>query len=202
MTGGALAMTVLLTSCIKVDMDIELDEGSASGSMVLAVSQEMMELAAAPSGRISRILEPLYQERQAWDRLIEALEVQVDESDDPDELRDAVGEGEPVDAVLDHLGGPFTQVGLDVLRKGGSLAICGQTAGDRPTIDLPALYLQHHTVAGSTMGTQDDLETVVSLVEDGHLDPPVGGEYELSATAEAFRDLAARRSFGSLVVRP
>jgi len=123
-------------------------------------------------------------------------------SDDPDDLREAVLAGGEVDAVLDHLGGPFTQVGLDVLRTGGSLAICGQTAGDRPTVDLPDLYLAHHAVAGSTMGTQGDLETVVSLAADGRLDPPVGGEYALDETADAFRDLAARRSFGSLVVRP
>lgn len=45
LTGGVLALTMLLTSCIKVDMDIELDDGTASGSMVLAVSQEMMDLA-------------------------------------------------------------------------------------------------------------------------------------------------------------
>lgn len=45
LAGGALALTMLLTSCIKVDMDIELEDGAASGSMVLAISEEMMELA-------------------------------------------------------------------------------------------------------------------------------------------------------------
>ena len=123
-------------------------------------------------------------------------------SDDPDALREAVAAGGPVDAVLDHLGGPYTGVGLDVLRKGGTLAICGRTAADHARLELPALYLQHHAVAGSTMGTQGDLERVLALVEDGHLDPPVGGTYPLEETARAFRDLEARRSFGSLVVEP
>lgn len=45
LAGGALALTMLLTGCIKVDMDIELEGGAASGSMILAVSQEMLELA-------------------------------------------------------------------------------------------------------------------------------------------------------------
>lgn len=136
------------------------------------------------------------------ERLADAGADEVVRSDDPDEIREAVAETGEVDAVLDHLGGPFTQVGLDVLRRGGSLAVCGQTAGERPTIHLPDLYLAHHTVAGSTMGTQGDLETVVSLADEGRLDPPVGATYPLEETADAFRDLAARRSFGSLVVRP
>lgn len=127
---------------------------------------------------------------------------EVVQGDTADELRDAVLMEGPVDAVLDHLGGPFTQVGLDVLRRGGTLAICGQTAGDRPTIQLPTFYLEHHTIVGSTMGTQGDLETAVTLVASGDLDPPVGDEYPLEGTADAFRDLAARRSFGSLVIRP
>lgn len=136
------------------------------------------------------------------DRLTDAGADEVVQTDDPDALREAVEAIGEVDAVLDHLGGPFTQVGLDVLCRGGSVAICGQTAGERPTIDLPDLYLEHHTVAGSTMGTQGDLATVVSLAADGHLDPPVGATYALDETADAFRDLAARRSFGSLVVIP
>lgn len=136
------------------------------------------------------------------DRLVDTGADEVVETDDPDALREAVEEVGEVDAVLDHLGGPFTQVGLDVLRRGGSVAICGQTAGERPTIDLPDLYLAHHTVAGSTMGTQGDLKTAVSLAADGHLDPPVGATYSLDETADAFRDLAGRRSFGSLVVVP
>lgn len=136
------------------------------------------------------------------ERLAEVGADEVVQSDDPDELREAVAAEGEVDAVLDHLGGPFTQVGLDVLRIGGSVSICGQTAGERPTIQLPDLYLEHHTVAGSTMGTQGDLETAVSLAGGGYLDPPVGATYALDETADAFRDLAARRSFGSLVVRP
>jgi NADPH:quinone reductase-like Zn-dependent oxidoreductase len=52
------------------------------------------------------------------------------------------------------------------------------------------------------MGTQPELETLVSLVADGELDPVVGGIYPLAETGEAFREMAERGVFGKLVVEP
>jgi hypothetical protein len=45
LAGTALLVTTALTSCIRVNMDIELDDGMASGEMVLAVSQELLDMA-------------------------------------------------------------------------------------------------------------------------------------------------------------
>lgn len=42
---GAVIVATVLTSCIRVDMDIVLEDGKASGEAVLAVSQELMEMA-------------------------------------------------------------------------------------------------------------------------------------------------------------
>jgi NADPH2:quinone reductase len=126
------------------------------------------------------------------------------ESGDPDGIRDAVrnlNEG-PVDAVLNHLGGEYTQMGLDLMRRGGRMAICGRTAGAESEIDVQGLFLGHKHVIGSTMGTQGDLETLVSLVADGAFEPPIGEEYDLASTQDAFEAMQTREAFGKLVVRP
>ncbi|WP_367175898.1 alcohol dehydrogenase catalytic domain-containing protein [Haloarcula rubripromontorii] len=124
------------------------------------------------------------------------------ESTDPDEIRAAVSDVGPVDAVLNHLGGEYTQVGLDVLRRGGRMAVCGRTAGGTSEIDIPDLFLGHKRVIGSTMGTQGDLERLVGLVADGALSPEIGETYSLEETDAAFAAMQDRDSVGKLVVTP
>ena len=122
------------------------------------------------------------------------------EGTDPDELREAVADVGPADAVVNHLGGEYTQLGLDALRRGGRMAVCGRTAGRYSEIDIPQLFLQHKEVLGSTMGTQTELERLVGLVADGEFSPEIDETYSLDETAEAFRAMAERESVGKLVV--
>ncbi|MBV0900933.1 alcohol dehydrogenase catalytic domain-containing protein [Haloarcula salina] len=124
------------------------------------------------------------------------------ESTDPDEIRAVVSDLGPVDGVLNHLGGAYTQVGLDVLRRGGRMAICGRTAGGTSEIDVPDLFLGHKRVIGSTMGTQGDLERLVGLVADGAFTPEIDETYPLEETGAAFAAMQDRESVGKLVVTP
>lgn len=124
------------------------------------------------------------------------------ESTDPDEIRAAVADIGTVDGVLNHLGGEYTQVGLDVLRRGGRMAVCGRTAGGTSEINIPDLFLGHKRVIGSTMGTQGDLERLVGLVADGELTPEIEETYSLEETGAAFAAMQDRDSVGKLVVTP
>jgi NADPH:quinone reductase-like Zn-dependent oxidoreductase len=119
---------------------------------------------------------------------------------DPDELREAVGAVGTPDAVLNHLGGEYTELGLDLVRRGGRMVICGRTAGGRSEFDVARLFLDHQRVIGSTMGTQGDLETLVDLVAAGDLDPEIEATYPLAATDEAFAAMQDRDAVGKLLV--
>jgi NADPH:quinone reductase-like Zn-dependent oxidoreductase len=119
---------------------------------------------------------------------------------DPDELREAVGAVGTPDAVLNHLGGAYTELGLDLVRRGGRMVVCGRTAGGRSEFDVARLFLDHQRVIGSTMGTQGDLETLVDLVAAGDLDPEVDATYPLAATDEAFAAMRDRDAVGKILV--
>jgi len=120
----------------------------------------------------------------------------------PDELRAAVADIGAPDAAINHLGGPYTDLALGLLRRGGRMAVCGRTAGRRSEIDIRELYVGQKRIVGSTMGTQSDLERLLSLVADGVLDPAIDGTYPLDATGEAFAAMRDRDSVGKLVVTP
>lgn len=123
-------------------------------------------------------------------------------TDDPDEVRESVTALGPVDATLNHLGGPYTQVGLDALRRGGRMVIVGRTAGSTADLDVPSTYRRQLQVIGSMMGTQPELARLISLAANGAFEPVIGKEYDLAETAEAFADMADRDLFGKLLIQP
>lgn len=121
---------------------------------------------------------------------------------DIDEIQDALAEiGDP-DAVINHLGGEYTRLGQKVMRRGGTMVICGRTAGNESTIDVANLFLGHKRVVGSTMGTQDDLRRLVELTAAGELSPEIDRTFSLEETDDAFAAMQDRESVGKLVVEP
>ncbi|THE63757.1 alcohol dehydrogenase [Salinadaptatus halalkaliphilus] len=121
---------------------------------------------------------------------------------DPDAIREQVEPiGQP-DAVMNHLGGEYTNLGVRVMRRGGTMAICGRTAGGSSSIHLTDLFLNHKEVVGSTMGTQDDLRRLLDLVAVGELEPVIDSTYPLAETDAAFAAMTERESVGKLVVEP
>jgi NADPH:quinone reductase-like Zn-dependent oxidoreductase len=124
------------------------------------------------------------------------------EGTDPDHLRREVEAVGTPDAVINHLGGAYTQLGLDVMRRGGRMVVCGRTAGATSEIDIAHLFRSHQRVVGSTMGTQADLERLVALVADGDLDPRIDRTYPLAETADAFAAMRDRETLGKIVLTP
>jgi NADPH2:quinone reductase len=124
------------------------------------------------------------------------------ESGDTDEIKGEVLSVGRADAAINHLAGEFTQLGLEVTKRGGTQVICGRTAGSTSEIFAPKFFLQQQEIVGSTMGTQPELENLVRLVGDGRLEPVVGGAYALDETRQAFADMDSRDAFGKLVVEP
>ena len=119
---------------------------------------------------------------------------------DPDDLREAVADVGTPDAVINHLGGAYTGLGLDVMARGGRMVVCGRTAGPTSEIDIADLFRGHKRIIGSTMGTQADLERLVDLVAAGDLDPLIDRTFPLAETAAAFETMQDRETLGKLVV--
>ncbi len=124
------------------------------------------------------------------------------EATDPDEIKSAVEAIGTPDVVINHLGGDYTGVGLELLRRGGRMAVCGRTADSHSEIDIPDLFLGHKRVIGSTMGTQPELQRLVDLVATGDLSPEIEATYSLEETGAAFAAMQDRTAVGKLIVEP
>lgn len=143
--------------------------------------------------------------------LVYGLDVGIDTSRAG--FRDVVGE--PVDVILDVLGGPALADNLHVLAPRGRLVLLGFLAGSRTTADLGPILRKRLEVIGSVMRTRG-LEERVPLVRafaermlplfDQRIEhatplrPVLERVYPMAELADAHRSLESNETFGKVVV--
>jgi NADPH:quinone reductase-like Zn-dependent oxidoreductase len=123
----------------------------------------------------------------------------IHETNGTDLAAEVAAIGRP-DVVINHLGGPYTELGLEVVRRDGRVVVCGRTAGNRSKIDVAGLFLGHKRLLGSTMGTQHELERLLDLAATGRIDPVIDETFTLEETADAFARMRDRDAVGKIVV--
>lgn len=143
--------------------------------------------------------------------LVYGLEVGIDTSRTP--FRDAVGE--PVDVVLDVLGGPALADNLAVLAPRGRLVMLGFLAGSRSEVDLGPILRKRIEIIGTVMRTRELEERIPLIREFGDrmlplfeprfgqtaaLRPVLERAYPTTQLADAHRVLEGNTTFGKVVV--
>jgi NADPH:quinone reductase-like Zn-dependent oxidoreductase len=112
------------------------------------------------------------------------------------------GVDQPVDLVVDNVGGPLLVAAWQLLAPGGSLQSVGWTSGE------PAVFPSYSTVGmpkslssflvGGDVGA--DLATLVRFVADGSLNVEVGWRGSWERAAQAAEALVGRRVNGKAVL--
>jgi len=107
-----------------------------------------------------------------------------------------------VDAVLETVGEATWGHSLRALRPGGTIVVVGATTGDAPSAELRRVFFRGVTIKGSTMGTIQELQSLVSFLDLTGVRPPIDTDVPLSAAREAFQRLLDGEMFGKIVLRP
>ncbi len=128
-------------------------------------------------------------------------------------FRDVVGD--PVDVVLDVLGGPAFADNLAVLAPRGRLILLGFLAGSRATADLGPILRKRLEVIGTVMRTRGSEERAAlvrgfaermlplfdrRIEHAAPLRPVLERSYPMAELVEAHRALEANETFGKVVV--
>jgi NADPH2:quinone reductase len=134
---------------------------------------------------------------------------EVVRSDGPwkDEAKELSGGG--VDVVIDPVGGDRFTDSLRSLAEGGRLVVVGFTAGAIPEVKVNRLLLGNTEVVGASWGSfvmpKPDQSRAIGaevnrLVDEGHVNPLVGGRYPPEQAVDALKLIDARRATGKIVV--
>ena len=106
------------------------------------------------------------------------------------------------DVVFENIGTSTWDRSVACLARKGRLVTCGTHGGNQAGIDIRMLYRNHNALLFSAGATRREIEEVVRLAGDGTLRPVIDRTFPLAAVADAHRHLAARKSFGKVVLVP
>jgi len=124
---------------------------------------------------------------------------------------DRLTEIEPVDVVLDPVGGQLFADSIALLRPLGTIVGIGFAGGLWPSLDPALLVGRNVGVHGFYLGrlmqrqpalVRDAALALLRLWSAGHLHPIVGATFPLGNAAEAHRLIEERRSTGKVVLVP
>lgn len=104
------------------------------------------------------------------------------------------------DIVVESVGPATWKRSVAALRRGGRLAVCGGTSGQKVELDLPKLFFRQHEIIGSTMGSGEEFTAVTAAVAAG-LALPVADELPLEDYPIALDRLRRGEQLGKLVLR-
>jgi NADPH:quinone reductase-like Zn-dependent oxidoreductase len=109
---------------------------------------------------------------------------------------------ERVDAVMDSVGEPTWTHSLRSLRKGGIMVVSGGTGGYMAQVEVARIFALNLRIAGSTMGTRDELHRLVRLLPATGLRPPIDATLALADAPQAFAAMVSGGLRGKLVLEP
>ena len=116
------------------------------------------------------------------------------------EVREMAGGG--VAAAIDFVGAPATaSLGLDSLRRGGTLVLVGLFGGSL-SLALPLVPMRARRIVGSFVGTLEETREMLALVRDGRITPPPIETRPLDQASSALEALRAGEVIGRIVLRP
>ena len=110
---------------------------------------------------------------------------------------------ERVDAVLDTVGAATWSHSINVLRPGGTLVISGTTSGAEPSkAELRKIFFKPLRVIGSTMGTREELSSLIRMLLATGARPEVDRILPLADARDGFAAMIAGDVFGKIIFEP
>lgn len=108
---------------------------------------------------------------------------------------------ETIDLVIDSVGRATFNRSLSILKQGGRMVVFGATTEDIAQIDLRAFFYAQQQLIGSTMGSKEELQDLLDLMEKEEIRPHVGHVYDLADIQAAFDLLTINDQFGKIAIR-
>jgi NADPH:quinone reductase-like Zn-dependent oxidoreductase len=105
-----------------------------------------------------------------------------------------------VDAVMETVGKATWSHSIRALRPGGRIVTSGTTSGaDLDDAELTRIFFLQLSVIGSTMGTRDELASLVSLLDASGARPLIDRTISMTDAREGFAAMLGGEQFGKIV---
>jgi NADPH:quinone reductase-like Zn-dependent oxidoreductase len=107
-----------------------------------------------------------------------------------------------VDVVINFTGGDTWLPSLKCIKRGGTLLVCGATAGHDPKEDLRYVWSFELNIKGSNSFYEENLVGLLDLIADGKINPLIDRVLPLEQAAEGLALIRDREVLGKVVITP
>jgi NADPH:quinone reductase-like Zn-dependent oxidoreductase len=107
-----------------------------------------------------------------------------------------------VDVVINFTGGDTWHPSLRCVKRGGSILVCGATAGYDPPEDLRYIWTFELKIIGSNSFYNEDLTALMTMVAQGTFKPVIDCVLPLNRALEGLRLIQDREVIGKVVIKP
>ena len=107
-----------------------------------------------------------------------------------------------VDVVINFTGGDTWHPSLRCVKRGGSILVCGATAGYDPPEDLRYIWTFELKIMGSNSFYNEDLTALMTMVAQGTFKPVIDCVLPLDQALEGLRMIQDREVIGKVVIKP
>ncbi len=90
-----------------------------------------------------------------------------------------------VDLVMNYVGPDLFDASFNMLKKGGTMLLCGIISGRNSNVSLHMTYLRHLSLKGFYLGTKDEMKELIQWIADGRIKPHIGVRFPLKEAAVA-----------------
>jgi len=103
------------------------------------------------------------------------------------------------DVVLESVGPATWDQSVRALKPGGRLVVCGSTSGPKVELTLPRLFFKQFEIIGSSMGSYEEFDQLLELVEGG-LPITIDEQFPLEGYQDALARLEQGEQLGKIVL--
>lgn len=107
-----------------------------------------------------------------------------------------------VDVLINYTGGDTWAKSLKAVKRGGTILVCGATAGYDPKEDLRYIWTFELNVRGSNSFYRDNLTDLLDMVNDKRIDPVIDRVLPLEEAAKGLALIRDRQVIGKVIVDP
>lgn len=104
------------------------------------------------------------------------------------------------DVIIDSAAGEAFGTLLDVAAPGGRIVFYGATLGNIPQLPAAKVFWKQLSILGSTMGSEQDFDAMLALVNQHRLVPVVDKTFPLAEGEAALRYLETGQQLGKVVL--
>lgn len=104
------------------------------------------------------------------------------------------------DVIIDTAAGSGFEYLLDLAKPGGTIVVFGATAGPISQIPPQKIYLKQLDILGTTMGSHEDFNNMLKLVNDKRIVPIIDEVFPLESAEQAIQKMERAAQFGKIVL--